>query len=106
MDKPTEKYVIRLSLDDYVQLTGVFLGNARDELILSGDEENKELINKAIEIIDNNLVVEEKLTSILRQLEVELVDAKHNCTSRYVTDKLELALEKLTQAIEEVESET
>ena len=60
MINPTKNYVISLSLDYYVQLTGVFLGNARDELILSGDEENKELINKAIEIIDNNLIVENK----------------------------------------------
>ena len=57
MSNPTKNYVISLSLDDYVQLTGVFLGNARDELILSGDEENKELIEKAMKIIDNNLIV-------------------------------------------------
>ena len=62
LGKPTEKYVISLSLDDYVQLTGVFLGNARDELFLSGDEENEELIKKAMKIIDNNLVVESEVS--------------------------------------------
>ena len=46
-----------------------------------------------------------KLTSILRELEIELVDAKHNCTSRYVDDKIELLDQLLTQAIEEVDTD-
>ena len=61
MSNPTEekRYIIHLSPKDYVALTGIHLANVRDELADCGDEENKEQIDKAINIIDNNLVIKE-----------------------------------------------
>ena len=53
-----------------------------------------------------------KLTAILRQIEVGLVDAKHNCdnydifsSTKYITEQLESAMENLTLAIEEVDTD-
>ena len=61
MTKPKEetRYIINLSPKDYVALTGIHLANVRDELANCGDEINMEKLNKAIRIIDNNLVVKE-----------------------------------------------
>jgi len=53
------RYIINLSLKDYIALTGIHLANVRDDLADCGDEENKEQIEKAINIIDNNLVIKE-----------------------------------------------
>jgi hypothetical protein len=57
--KEEKRYIIHLSPKDYVALTGIHLANVRDELADCGDETNKEELNKAIRIIDNNLVVKE-----------------------------------------------
>tara|TARA_R100001163_G_scaffold47116_1_gene35403 strand:- start:541 stop:738 length:198 start_codon:yes stop_codon:yes gene_type:complete len=61
MPKPKEetRYIINLSLKDYVALTGIYLANVRDDLADCGDEENKQAIEDAIDIIDKNLVVKE-----------------------------------------------
>ena len=61
MNKPKEekRYIIHLSPKDYVALTGIHLANVRDELADCGDEINREKLNKAIRIIENNLVVKE-----------------------------------------------
>ena len=53
------RYIINLSLKDYVALTGIHLANVRDDLADCGDEENKQAIEDAIDIIDINLVVKE-----------------------------------------------
>tara|TARA_R100001163_G_scaffold13500_1_gene12504 strand:- start:391 stop:585 length:195 start_codon:yes stop_codon:yes gene_type:complete len=54
-----ERYIINLSLKDYVALTGIHLANVRDDLFNCGDEENREQIENAINIIENNLVIKE-----------------------------------------------
>ena len=61
MSKPKEetRYIINLSSNDYVTLTGIHLANVRDELADCGDERNKKILDEAIKIIDNNLVVKE-----------------------------------------------
>ena len=57
--KEEKRYIINLSPRDYVALTGIHLANVRDELADCGDEINREELNKAIRIIENNLVVKE-----------------------------------------------
>ena len=57
--KEEKRYIIHLSPRDYVALTGIHLANVRDELADCGDEINREELNKAIRIINNNLVVRE-----------------------------------------------
>tara|TARA_R100001163_G_C5050104_1_gene186994 strand:+ start:433 stop:612 length:180 start_codon:yes stop_codon:yes gene_type:complete len=52
-------YTINLSPQDYVELTGIYLANVRDDLADCGDQENNELIRKAINLINTNLVIKE-----------------------------------------------
>tara|TARA_R100001163_G_scaffold33968_1_gene26288 strand:- start:24433 stop:24630 length:198 start_codon:yes stop_codon:yes gene_type:complete len=61
MSKPKEetRYIINLSSNDYVTLKGFYLGNIRDDFVNCGDERNKKILDEAIKIIDNNLVVKE-----------------------------------------------
>ena len=53
------KYVINLTPSEYVALKGIYLANVRDELEDRGDEENKQAIENAIDIINKNLTINE-----------------------------------------------
>ena len=92
MSNPTEekRYIIHLSPKDYVALTGIHLANVRDELADCGDETNREKLNKAIRIIDNNLVVKE-----VSEIE-DLNHYQNNTIVAYDRSQLDDALGKKT----------
>ena len=51
------KYIISLSPSDYVELRGICLSNVRDNLADYGLEESKRIVDRAIDIIQNNIEV-------------------------------------------------
>ena len=86
---------------------------ANEDIKRNGDTTLMSHIIEAMQVVEQqtgNLFAEKsidraKVISLLRELEVDLVCAKHNCESQDVTKVLDCMGRTLTIAIEEVDSD-
>ena len=86
---------------------------ADEDIKRNGDTTLMSNIIEAMQVVEQqtgNLFVEKsidraKVISLLRELEVDLICAKHNCESQNVTKVLDCMGRTLTIAIEEVDSD-